>query len=598
VQQNAGPANTQNTFGLPNSPLDTNFSWLVHMDRNLVSPMELLQVSGFQPWQLTHAFIQKNGSTLVPWSQRVPWFDEDLASPGTTSHRLYRALEFFKTHALAAGVEGTGRIPGKVNLNTIFDQGMTGTGTVFQSVCDPRTPNASNNFAQSDVTTAWNNLQTFRSDEWATVGTAPDHPYGSIATGLDTTGTAQYPNGISLNNTLLASTGVGTPPPRILQAATLASGNPYLYDQLMSKIANQVTNRSHVFAVYLTVGFFRVLTDPALPVGQNTTLPVKLGGEIGARNTPPTNIRHHMFAIVDRSALTQLRIPQTFPAAQASATASNITPAGNGFVTATLPVSALQGNAPGPWQIGVGTRLLVDSGSPEIVTVTGVNSLTTPPSFTANFSNAHNGSISVAVPVETNFDPTNGSVQTITGSTAIPAAGSATVSIAGQPQLLQLIQPGVQLFLDSFPNQEVVTVSSVDLTNNTFTASFARPHLSTPYNIFIPQRNATTKSNIYGSGSYTVTVDALSDGDISSPAQAVAWKIQPGSIITLDTGANQETVQVAAVDSGNKTFTATFNKAHSTGCGVYAPQFGNPGPQPNFSARDNSAVVLYAAVID
>jgi hypothetical protein len=611
VLQDVAPPNppassTKNTFGSMNHPVDTgglppagaNFSWLVHLDRNLVSPMELLQVSGFQPWQLTHAFIQNKGG-LTPWLHCAPWFDEDLPSPGTTSHRLYRALEFFKTHSLAAGVEGTGRIPGKVNLNTLYDEGMTPTGTVFQSVCDP---NTSNNFAATDVTTAWNNLQTLRSDEWTPSGTG--HPYGSFTAGLDTSGTApQYPNGTSLDSTLLASIAPGTPRPRILQTAT--SGNPYLYDQLMSKIANQVTNRSHVFAVYLTVGFFRVLTDPnpALPPGVNTTLPVKLAGEIGARNTPPTNIRHHMFAIVDRSALTQLRIPQAFPSpAQTTATATSIAPAGGQAVTATLPVALLQGTTPGPWQISVGSRVLVDSGNnQEVVTVTAVNSLTslsstTTPSFTANFSKAHNGSIAVAVPVEADLDPTSGNIQNITGSPAISGPGSATVTVS--PQLPSSIQPNTQLFVDSAPNQEVVTVSSIDTTNNTFTANFARSHLTAPYNLYIPQPNTTTASSVFGSGIYTVTVNALSDADIPSPPQAVAWKIQAGSIITVDTGANQETVQVSAVDTGSRTFTATFNKAHSAGCGVYVPKFANPGPQPNFSAKDNSAVVLYAAVID
>jgi hypothetical protein len=611
VQQNAGSTQTKCTFGGPNSPLDTNFPWLVHHDRNLTSPMELLQVSGYQPWQLTHAFVQNKSGVLTPWSHRVPWFDEDLASPSTTSHRLYRALEFFKTHSLAAGVEGTGRIPGKVNLNTLFDNAMfdpTSTAPVFQALCDP---NTSNNFAQSDVAAAWINLEKLRSDEWTTIGTAPVNPYGSIAVGFGGT-SLQYPNGTSIDNTLLASIAPGTPgATRILQATTSlptgtnpAGTNPVYSDQIMSKIANQVTNRSHVFAVYLTVGFFRVLTDPALPPGQNTTLPVKLAGEIGARNTPPTNIRHHMFAIVDRSALTQLRIPQAFPGAQTNATlTTNIAPVGSQLVTATLPVGALQDSSNPPlWKIDIGTRLLVDTGNnQEIVTVTGVNALSSPPSFTANFANPHNaGTIAVAVPVESDFDPASGGVQTVTGTTTTSTPGTAIVTMTGMQELTRLVQPGSQLFVDAFPNQEVVTVSSIESTN-TFTASFARRHAAT-FNIFIPIPNAHATTTV-ASGPDTVTVDFMSSdptppGQPSLPHQAVAWRIQPGSIITVDTGSNQETVQVSAVDTENKNFTATFNKAHQAGFGIYLPKFANPGPQPNFSVRDNSAVVLYAAVID
>src|SRR5262249_28183925 len=103
--------------------------------------------------------------------------------------------------------------------------------------------------------------------------------------------------------------------PRALQAISLAppgNPNPYYYDQIMSKIANQVTNRSHVFAVYLTVGFFRVLSDPNVPAG---TLPVKRGGEIGAGTPPPTNTGPPLFAIVPRSAWTQHEIPHQSQAA-------------------------------------------------------------------------------------------------------------------------------------------------------------------------------------------------------------------------------------------------------------------------------------------
>src|SRR5262249_12485270 len=159
---------------------------------------------------------------------------------------------------------------------------------------------ASNNFAATDVVNAsppgaWDTLLAQR--DAGTLGSATAQPFLGLASGNVASGDAQYPNGLSINNTLLSSTPGAPPQPRALQAASLASGNPYFYDQIMSKIGNQVTNRSHVFAVYLTVGFFRVLSDPNLPAG---TLPVKLGGEIGARSTPPTNIRHHFFAIVDR----------------------------------------------------------------------------------------------------------------------------------------------------------------------------------------------------------------------------------------------------------------------------------------------------------
>src|SRR5262249_40497437 len=55
--------NLYHTFGTLNNPPPQAgaqalpYNWLVHLDRQLTSPTELLQVSGFQPYQLTHRFI-------------------------------------------------------------------------------------------------------------------------------------------------------------------------------------------------------------------------------------------------------------------------------------------------------------------------------------------------------------------------------------------------------------------------------------------------------------------------------------------------------------------------------------------------------------
>src|SRR5205823_666884 len=63
------------------STLSNPFHWLVHLDRQLISPMELLHVSGFKPHELTQEFIFTSGQGPF-YNHRAPWFD--------VSTRLYR----------------------------------------------------------------------------------------------------------------------------------------------------------------------------------------------------------------------------------------------------------------------------------------------------------------------------------------------------------------------------------------------------------------------------------------------------------------------------------------------------------------------------
>src|SRR5439155_5519821 len=68
-------------------PVDANgnsvmvpHKWLTHLDRPLISPVELLHVSGFRPHELTQEF-NVNGR-----GHHAPWF--------SNSFRLYRFLEY------------------------------------------------------------------------------------------------------------------------------------------------------------------------------------------------------------------------------------------------------------------------------------------------------------------------------------------------------------------------------------------------------------------------------------------------------------------------------------------------------------------------
>ncbi|HLJ91939.1 MAG TPA: hypothetical protein VKU02_01970 [Gemmataceae bacterium] len=367
---------THATFGRHNgginpasSGLDP-FDWLAHLDRKLVSPMELLHVSAFKPHELTQQFMLP----LNQFQHRAPWFDEDLPrprQPEALSHRLYRAFEFLGTRNQTVGmmavsiqadgglgppsipgdstktfmaqrfgttatggtweiIEGSSliidkgtpaeevvrvrriaqavppnkaifeaefikthderftiapttiseRVPGKININTIWDP------EILLALCDPQSSNA---FNETQIGTAiFNHLLNLRSKHGRP--TQDDRPFRSGATGFyPTQKEIQFP-GSSIDDTVLrAVDAVGQ---RLFQVPVNPL-HPYLQYQLLNKIYNNITVRSNVFAVWLTVGFFEVTDD--------SSRPVKLGVELGRAEN--RQIRHRMFAIVDRSVL-------------------------------------------------------------------------------------------------------------------------------------------------------------------------------------------------------------------------------------------------------------------------------------------------------
>jgi hypothetical protein len=90
-----------------------------------------------------------------------------------------------------------------------------------------------------------------------------------------------------------------------------------------------------------------------------------------------------------------------------------------------------------------------------------------------------------------------------------------------------------------------------------------------------------------------VAVDAL-----SGSYDGVGWQIQKGTRLVVDSGPEQETVVVTAVDPATAAFAAIFARAHPAGFLISNTVLGNPGPQPRFRPRENPAVVPYFSVID
>jgi hypothetical protein len=367
----------------PGQTLKLPFDWLVHLDRQLVSPMELLHVSAFKPHELTQEFMNPAGR----FHHRAPWFDEDLPAPNTAnaqSHRLYRALEFLGTHNQTVGMAAVSvksspppflppslppqpigglrtyftaprfgttpaggtweivagssvildkdkpneevvrinliqskippdkavfeadclrqhdpsftitpltiseRVPGKINLNTIWDP------EILMALCDPQVSNA---FSETQIAHVFKQLLDQRSKHGRP--SPDDKPFRSLATGFyPQKDELQFP-GSNLDTTLLQARAGDSARHRLLEVP-VSQPHPALQYQLLNKIFNNVTVRSNVFAVWITVGFFEV-TDAS-------SRPAKLGAELARAEN--RQIRHRMFAIVDRSLLQQNPGPQ------------------------------------------------------------------------------------------------------------------------------------------------------------------------------------------------------------------------------------------------------------------------------------------------
>lgn len=273
---------------------------------------------------------------------------------------------FYKSHAQGSVILFTtmgDRVAGKINVNTMWDP--PADPRTLLALCDPQN---SNNFTATDVANIFNTLVSQRTPGDMSKGIPPgtpsgmDRPFIGHGTGLYGSGDTQFPN-YSIENTVLRSlTGAGGQ--RLFETydpSSAANTHPYWKYQLLSKISNNLTTRSNVFAVWMTVGFFEVVDD--------TTRPVKLGAEVG--RTENRHIRHRFFSIVDR---TNLKVPSLLlDSSNNPAVLGN--PAGPGAsVIQPTTVTGLLNPGGIPWTIQQGTVLSVGTGSgQEAVTVASVN---------------------------------------------------------------------------------------------------------------------------------------------------------------------------------------------------------------------------------
>jgi hypothetical protein len=428
-QTTAAGAVNHHTFGSQNSSRANPYTWLVHLDRTVISPMELLHVSGFHPHELTQRFILgPNGGAGYPlvsqpynytapsvtpanpagydptkfscFQHYVPWLDQ--------TRRLYRFFEFLEAYNGASGVSSVnGRVPGKININTLWDQPSVNP-QVIQAICDPpQAANADNaNFTAPNVASLFQALLKYRTPN---LGASPptlsstDVPFLGMAAGVNPGDTqypvTQYSAGLGINNTLLSTAVAATQPttqgqgPQF-QLPNAAANNPqiahpYLQNELLTKIYSRLTTRSNVFAVFLTVGFFQVVGA----VQGSPNIP-QLGPEIG--RSEGRQVRHRMFAVVDRSQLTAFATTTSNVVPAPPVTPGQIPWPPNSqpiTLTPTNQISQTYQTLTGaPWSISVGSQLVVEPGTDneETVTVTSVSGGNgSPISITANFLLQH-----------------------------------------------------------------------------------------------------------------------------------------------------------------------------------------------------------------
>ena len=257
---------------------NNNLPWFTFLDRQLINPMELIHVPCCKPHELTQMAtrwgdsVVLGGVTTFPFAANWPWFDENT--------RLYRFLEAVGVSPLQAGEAMHGRVLGKVNVNTMHGE------EVFQAVADAKPAgdtSGPNSFTGAEVTNGFNTLN----------GQRPILSFGQ-ANYTDAVTSVKY----GLNKSLMGYPVGGKPNENFLDVPAFGSdstiGNivaTYPRKELLTKIGNSVTTKSNVFAVWITTGYFEVTDD--------TTQPPTLGLEIGKADG--INIRHRMFAIVDRT---------------------------------------------------------------------------------------------------------------------------------------------------------------------------------------------------------------------------------------------------------------------------------------------------------
>ncbi len=417
---------------LNNETLMTPFDWFVHLDRPLINQLELLHVTALKPHEWTLWSEVPNGqpaasADVVKFGSTAQTLITNTNPPNTTPFgnpavyqttafpQLYQALDSLRIQPYGHMTALGGRLPGLININTIQDI------RVFRALLDAQ--QSVNGFLDStDVTNFWNNLMVSRSPNLAGVGgnvglvnktdtngntfltpipgatvydnngpsgDRPFLPFGvsTIPAGGYSVGTASmFGGGTGVDDTLLRRNPPVTGVPYLTVPGTT---HPYQQLEAARKILNNTTTVSHNFAVWVTVGYFEVVNETAVPAGWPAGITYQ--GQLGREyfQSVPGDTRYKFFAVVDRSNIGL--DPQQFqsgasihatvrPFFTTVATFSPTQPATQPGTTLTIYAPNGQVNSDGN-PVTVGGTLVVGTGANrDFVTVTGV--ATTPTTST------------------------------------------------------------------------------------------------------------------------------------------------------------------------------------------------------------------------
>ncbi len=377
----AGQAGWANGATAPTADtLDYQFEWLVQLDRGLISPIEALYVSAYRPWELTQQFIYGGtwwaaGSTStnqgVSTTVSATYRHKHLAVWDDNTTRLFRALAMFETPNRTQGMGLGGRLPGKVNINTIWNS------AIFQSICDANA-NGSNYFTSVGLpASAWASLSSMRTPGGTTLS-QNDQPFWGLGLPIDNTGSlqfplSQYPNGFGVENTILRHTAATVHTtyqgPSVKITDNTLQTHPYLKNEMLNKIYNNLTTRSNTFAVWMTVGYFEVVNPGPF---NDTNRPI-LGQELGINEG--TNVRHKFFAVVDRTKITTDPTISTSPGMQGTSPVyfnydpANAVPLSNDPLTNSGMAASVNVNVPATYGVTGSYLTGTYDGTPWTITV-------------------------------------------------------------------------------------------------------------------------------------------------------------------------------------------------------------------------------------